>query len=207
MAGIKIWRLFPSLRRPALALALAAALTIGAVPLMAQNAPDNFQFNELDFDRQGGGAAPAPQYQGSGDPDAGLSDLFSGDPAENQAQPQAPAQAQSQPPAQAQGGPEAGRYQNLPGETSPVTVPSASGEAKIELAGTKAGKGAGQARSRRSAREPEFRNFQERRFYYAMQAWLSHPELSRVNCRSYLTSRPLYPVKCLGDLAKRLPAY
>jgi hypothetical protein len=177
-------------------LVLAAALTVWAVPVWAQSNSENFQFNELDFDRQGSGQGPsqptAPATKmlnmpgDTQDPDAGLTDLFSGDPA-----PDATGQ---------------GNLQNLPGEPSPVSVPAAQGEAKIELAGSN-GKATAkpnvQRRARSRTKEPQFRNMQEKRFYYAMQAWRNHPEISPVNCQSYLAERPLYHVRCLGALARR----
>jgi hypothetical protein len=180
-------------RQLTLAMALAAVLAIWSAPAAAETA-DGFQFNELDFDRQGTGQGPAPARVPAGDPlglpgdardpDAGLADLFSGDPA-----------------------PETGgaKILNLPDEPSPVSVPAAQGEAKIELAG-QAPKAAAPRRTARAssrAQEPSFRNMQERRFYYAMQAWRNHPEVNPVNCQSYLSERPLYHVRCLGALARR----
>ncbi|MDR0621105.1 MAG: hypothetical protein LBJ61_04425 [Deltaproteobacteria bacterium] len=179
-----------------LALALAVWLACPAVPAAAQqtNGGGNFQFNELDFDRQGTGQAPATR-----DPDAGLTDLFSGEPV------QAPSQTVKTP-AQPPAIPAAdGRLQSLPGVPSPVSVPAGQGEAKIEVANGKAAPAARPVRRRRAARkkDPEFRNPQERRFYYAMQAWRNHPELAPVNCKSYVPDRPLYHVRCFGALALR----
>jgi hypothetical protein len=124
---------------------------------------------------------------GAPDPDAGLADLFSGDPVSPTGQ---------------------GSIQNLPGEPSPVSTPAAQGEAKIELADGKspastAKKGVTRRRTGAS-KGPSFRNIREKRFYYAMQAWRGHPELRPVNCQSYLTERPLYDIRCLGTLAKRI---
>ncbi|MDR2388115.1 MAG: hypothetical protein LBE80_11125 [Deltaproteobacteria bacterium] len=212
---IKDWPYF-------LVLVLVAGLSLWAGPAWAQNSNDNFQFNELDFDRQGTGPAqagrPASANQGLNmpgevDPDAGLSELFSVDsetlPAQvpGQAPGQVPARAPGQAPAQA---PDTGqgRLQNLPGVASPVSVPASQGEAKIELSGSKAQSAPARRRAARGSaptREPEFRNMRERRFYYAMQAWRNHPEVLPINCQSYLRERPLYPVRCLGALAARIP--
>jgi hypothetical protein len=107
-------------------LAMVAALLFLACwtfPVQAQN---GFQFNELDFDRQGTGQGPetsatsgagrmlnVPGEQSSdGD---NLTGLFSDSPQDTGA---------VAPPS----------IQNLPGEPSPVTVPAGQGEARIELA-------------------------------------------------------------------------
>jgi hypothetical protein len=179
-----------------MALAMFAVMMALAGSAVAQNGNGNFQFNELDFDRQGTGQGPgqppaAPQggQGGAQDPDAGLVDLFSGDPG------QAPA-----PPAPAQGA----------GVQSPAACPPCPATAQcpqVTPAATckeaTAAPVRKRARRRAAPKEPEFRNMQERRFYYAMQAWRNHPEILPVNCESYLAQRPLYHVRCLGALAKR----
>ncbi|MDR1298279.1 MAG: hypothetical protein LBO05_13130 [Deltaproteobacteria bacterium] len=111
--------------------ALMAAAALAATPAAAQN---SFQFNELDFDRQGSGQGPESSQTGGAGMLAipgeqaqqdNLTGLFSDGPA----------------------APQGERIQNLPGEPSPVARPAGQGEARIELAG-----GSGRSSSRPAAR-------------------------------------------------------
>jgi hypothetical protein len=154
---------------------------------MAQNAGvDDFQFNELDFDRQGQGraaAVPAPTER-SGD---NLVDLFSDQPTET--------------------------LHNLPGVPSPTSTPAAEGQAKIELSG---GSGqpaapatASAAPARRSSgrrrvqpmRPPEAQVGNH--WYWASEAWRENPGAALSDCQSYVVSRPLYHVRCFANVAQR----
>jgi hypothetical protein len=145
---------------------------------VAQNAGvDDFQFNELDFDRQGQGlpalpAAPAPEGQDN------LIDLFSDQPAET--------------------------LHNLPGEPSPTSTPAAEGQAKIELSAgpAKPAPAPAAAPARRSRRAQPLRPEAARagnRWYWAHEAWRNVG--APVDCQSYLPERPLYPARCLSNVA------
>ncbi|MDR0354380.1 MAG: hypothetical protein LBJ64_01390 [Deltaproteobacteria bacterium] len=177
---------------------LTAVLSLMFFPagqVLAQGAStESFQFNELDFDRQGTGLGPGASQFGTASPpppqdNDGLTGLFSDQPA---------------PPAET-----GASILNLPGEPSPVSVPAAQGEAKIELASpapapaAAARRPAARASGRSTKQSPRFANVQQKRFYYASEAWRNHPEVSPVDCNSYLANRPLYHVKCLGAVAKR----
>ncbi|MDR3204108.1 MAG: hypothetical protein LBV23_05135 [Deltaproteobacteria bacterium] len=168
-------------------------------PEVAQNmGPEDFQVNELDFDRQLG-AAPPPPPPPTGQPaagvlspgskvDDGLTDLFT-DPKAN------------------------GSLKNLPGEPSPLQRPSGPGEANIELSKPTSSQPRSVVRKTRRYRRSRSggyvglgRPIYSQRWYWATQAWRNHPEVARQNCPSYTPDRPLYHVKCFGSLY-RMPHY
>jgi hypothetical protein len=196
-------------------MAIAVALVIASAPVRAQNmtvaqgvSPESFQFNEMDFDRQGSGQGPAPSRPATsmlglpGEPaapgqDPSMTDLFSG----------------------GSGTQQGSSIQNLPGVPSPISQPAGPGEARIELANG-APAVAPQStvcpapsvctpppkrRARRARRraDPKFDNVQDRRFYYAMQAWRNHPEVNPANSSSYVYDRLLYHIRCIRSVAVR----
>ena len=159
---------------------------------MAQNVGvDDFQFNELDFDRQGGAAPagppllPGPGTQAPGQDD-NLINLFSDQP-------------------------QAETLTTLPGAPSPTATPAAEGQAKIELSQpsqpaqdpcvtvpvkTPVRRRAARVRPMRS---PEAQK--GNRWYWAHEVWRDHPEVSMTDCQSYVTNRPLYNVRCFSHVA------
>lgn len=144
---------------------------------LAQNTgTGDFQFNELDFDRQGAASPGQPGVDN-------LIDLFTD-------QPNAPA-----PTTQA---PSANSIQNLPGEPSPVSVPAAQGEAKIEVSGPKPAPAAPTA-APVSAPEPPKRILEGNQWYWATQAWRLAP--SGGSCSSYASHRLVLNVRCISNIA------
>ncbi|MDR1657870.1 MAG: hypothetical protein LBT47_10025 [Deltaproteobacteria bacterium] len=158
--------------------------------IVAQNVAQNvgvgdFQFNELDFDRQdGSSAAPVGTTQSTpGVVNQGLdnlTDLFS-----DQTQPV----------------PASETNLNLPGQPSPVAVPAGQGEAKIELTGPAAAPAA-QARPLARTASPKDEK-QGNRFYWASRVWAEHSAVKGSDCQSYVTGRPLYHVRCVSAIAAR----
>jgi hypothetical protein len=165
---------------------------------MAQNAGvDDFQFNELDFDRQGAARqAGPPALPGAGAMAPGadgdnLINLFSDQPA--------PVES----------------LRNLPGVPSPTTTPAAEGQAKIELsqpakAPAPATTTARRATRRRRAagrvapmRPPEAQK--GNRWYWASEVWRAHPEIPLSDCQSYVANRPLLNVRCFSTVSASYP--
>jgi hypothetical protein len=199
-------------------LAVFAIAILSCVQALAQGTGgSDFQFNELDFDRQGTGGYPeASPYSESGSDESGsypatkfldpkgsqspaggggedLTNLFSDLP------------SSQDPPIDA--APE-GNLHNLPGEPSPVTEPAKPGEAKIELAQTpppQPPKASEQAPPRartasKTSRTKPSNGTINNRWYWASEAWRDHPPAER--CSSYVQNRELYHVRCIEAVAR-----
>ncbi|MDR1546140.1 MAG: hypothetical protein LBU12_05410 [Deltaproteobacteria bacterium] len=165
-----------------LMLAFVTVLALSAAQLQAQNVSGDFQFEELDFDRQPAPAARA--LDGEKAAPGGQDDLqqLFGDPEE----PAPPNVARES-------------VLNLPGEPSPVSPPSGQGEAKIERV-AKSEPAVVQARRPAAVRQVRWD-----RWRYVVEAWRGRPDAQASSCVSYVAERPLYHVKCLGavGLARR----
>jgi hypothetical protein len=179
---------------------------------LAQSESDNFQFDELDFDRQTpttkapgstapkSGPPPVPTVgtgQTSDDPD-GLITLFEGTDTTATVVPgNSYGQAGVVDGYQDQNAPDAALY-NLPGEPSPVAVPSAPGEAKIERSTPPVKVTARPPAVARIPKTPPTGPRNRNRWFYASEAWRgSHLESG---CNSISSNSQLYNVSCLGRI-------
>ncbi|MDR1871814.1 MAG: hypothetical protein LBS60_07840 [Deltaproteobacteria bacterium] len=172
------------------------ALGLGAVSAKAQDDP--FQFEELDYNSQGGEGRSAqvpPGAANQDDPEDLLNRMFSGDEAAPPAQP--PSKGQD---ARANGNGANGAIKNLPGEPSPVAPPAQPGEAKIER--SNAGRGGGYRGRHRKA--SDYEPFQ-RRWYEAERVWSQDRGGELVQCSSILAHRVLYHIQCVGNLRPPRP--
>ncbi|MDR1395860.1 MAG: hypothetical protein LBK52_06810 [Deltaproteobacteria bacterium] len=164
-----------------------------------QGQQGDFQFEELDFDRQGRqGQGGQPSQD---DPDGLLTRMFSGEevpPGSNPGQPQGA--NQGQPPRQSQPGqdPGSGPIQNLPGEPSPVQNPAGPGEARIERSQQQQASPSGR-RYYRSSRQRRVQPFQ-RPWQEAEKAWAKDIGNHVVPCYSLVSNRVLYHINCAQNL-------